>query len=88
MKYATLALLVLLTGLTAVSVYKAHAIETLLCTQHTQTSPMMTTKWKSAAGNHEFTTTLGELDPTETPGEHAARHRAGLSAMQDEFEPI
>lgn len=88
MRYATLALLLVLTGMTAVSVYKAHAIETLLCSQQLKVSSMMTTKWTSADGNHEFTTTLGETDPTETVAQHAARHRAGLAAMQDVFEPI
>ena len=81
MKHLSLALLVALVGLTGASLYKAHAIETLLI-QRECIMATLTTTWTSACGTHTITTTKQE---GETDREHAQRHKAALVEAQQEF---
>lgn len=84
----SLVLLGVLTLTTSAGLYQACRIETLLLSQQERGYSEMTTTWTSVDGDHELVTTRGEHNPNETPGEHAARHRAELTAMQEEFEKI
>jgi hypothetical protein len=49
---------------------------------HEETMPSRTTEWTSALGREKVTTTKGEINPAETAGEWATRHRAEVVAAQ------
>jgi hypothetical protein len=85
MKHMSLALLLVLVGLTSASVYKARAIEILLLEPVEATMATLTTSWTSTNGTHTIVTTRAK---NETAGEHAARHREDVLAAQEAFPPI